>query len=174
MKKTHRFYVRSPNGQSIFGFDLKEPAEAAALEYGEGAQIVDTMAQAYITMVQEVRDGKLLILPYGGWDTGKFGVDRDLIEGIKKGHAAIVHAFLEKGASPNSRDPRGGSALHWAAANGRTEIVRLLLAHGAEINIEDADGETPLDVARQKGAQDTIAVLERAGGKPGSGRKAAS
>ena len=37
-------------------------------------------------------------------------VRRDLLEGIKKGHVAIVHAFLAKGADPDATDKNGGPA----------------------------------------------------------------
>ena len=166
--KTYRFYVRSPDGRAIFGLDKLEAATAAALEYGPGAYLVDTMAQAYFPMVQEVRraqggaDG-LAFVPLGGWDTGRFGADRDLIEGIKKGHVAIVHAYLAKGASANARDDKGGPALHWAAARGSRAIVELLLSHGADAAAQDGVGQTALDVARKKGHADVVEALERAG-----------
>ncbi len=39
----------------------------------------------------------------------------------------------------------GGTALHWAAWNGRTDMVRLLLDHGAPVNVRDARyGSSPL------------------------------
>jgi len=115
----HRFYVISPNGRMILGLDLAEAAEATALEYGDGAQVVDTLAKNYQPMLQEVMNGELVISGVSGWDTGKPGqLDRDLIEAVKKGRAVIVRAFLEKGASANARDRNGGTALHWAAGTG--------------------------------------------------------
>lgn len=39
----------------------------------------------------------------------------------------------------------GGTALHWAAWNGRTEMVRQLLEHGAPVNVRDSRyGSSPL------------------------------
>lgn len=151
-----RYWVRSRDGRAIFGFDRLEAATTAALEMPVGAHLVDTMAQAYFPVLQEVKafDGggrALVYLPFGGWDNGRFGLDRDLIEGIKKGHVAIVHAFLAKGASPDARDPKGGTALHWAVGSGRAEIVALLLKSGADRQAVDGSGQTPADVARRKG-----------------------
>lgn len=167
MNKTHRYYVRSPDGRAIFGFDRIEAATAVALEYGQGAALVDTMAQAYHPMVQEVKvtePGKALVYaPVGGWDTGRFTVDRDLIEGVKKGHVAIVHAFLAKGASANARDAKGGPALHWAVARGNGQVVRLLLAEGADVNARDSMGQTALDIALKKGKSAIGEILTTAG-----------
>ncbi len=52
-------------------------------------------------MAIRVENGELDYLEIGGWDTGKSDVDGDLIEGIKKGHVATVHAFLAKGGGVN-------------------------------------------------------------------------
>ena len=164
--RTYRFYVRSPDGRAIYGFDKLEAATAVALEYGVGAALVDTLAQAYYPMLQEVQaapEGKALVFGgIGGWDTGRFGRDRDLIEAIKKGSAAIVHAFLAKGADVNARDEHGGSALHWAAARGKTEIVSLLVQSGADVKALDSQGQTALDVARKRGRAEIAVLLERA------------
>ncbi len=155
MTKAYRYYVRSPDGWVAFGFDVETVANAVALENGVGAAVVDTLAQAYVPMLQEVRlvDGQpaLALAPIGGWDTGKFGVDRDLIEAVKRGRIEIVHAFLAKGASANARDPKGGSALHWAASRGDENVVQLLLAHGADVKAKDALGRSALAIAEARG-----------------------
>ena len=167
MASPRRYYVRSPDGRAIFGFDKAGAAEAVALEYGIGAAVVDTLAQAYMPMLQEVApsdDGPRLVLgPIGGWDTGRFDLDRDLIEAVKKGHAAIVHAFLDKGASANARDAHGGSALHWAAGRGKIEVVELLLAQGADVGAQDGAGRTALDVAESRRRAEIADLLRRRG-----------
>ncbi len=162
MAQSYRYYVRSPDGRAIFGFDRQEAASAVALEYGNGARLVDTLAQTYQPIAQEVRDGKLVLLPYGGWDTGRFGNDRDLLEAIKRTEVATVHAFLAKGGSATARDARGGTALHWAASKGRPEIVALLLASGADPTATDPDGDDPLAVARARGRGEVAELIERA------------
>ncbi len=163
MTEPYRYYVRSPDGRAIFGFESPEAAETAARAYGEGAHVVDTLAQAYRPMLQEMRGGELVISGFGGWDTGRFGLDRDLIEGIKKGHVAIAHAFLAKGADPNTRDKHDGPALHWAVAGGRAETVKLLLAHGAEPNARDGEGQSALALAETRGKDEIAEVLRGAG-----------
>jgi hypothetical protein len=165
MTKPYRYYVRAPDGAAIYGFDAAEAAQFVALEYGPGAVMIDTLAQAYMPMLQEVvraEEGNALVLgAIGGWDTGRFGPDRDLIESIRKGHVAIVHAFLAKGASANACDTNGGTALHWAAGRGAPDVVALLLAHGADRDQRDGAGRTALDVAEKRGKADAAALLRQ-------------
>ncbi len=165
--RTYRYYVRSPDGRAIFGLEMLEAAQTVAMEYGTGAQLVDTLAQAYHPMLQEVIDGAdgktLVYAPIGGWDTGRFTLERDLIEGIKKGSVAIAHAFIAKGASPDATDAKGGSALHWAVGRGNLDIVALLIAEGANVNVRDARDQTPLDVAIAKGRDAIAQRLRQAG-----------
>jgi Ankyrin repeats (3 copies) len=167
--KTYRYYVRSPDGRAAFGFETDRVANAVALEHGPGAAVVDTLAQAYMPMLQEVRliEGRpaLILAPVAGWDTGRFGLDRDLIESIKKGRVEIVHAYLAKGASSNARDAKGGTALHWAAARGEESIVELLVAHGADVDARDASGKTPLQVAESRGKSEIAAFLRNRGAR---------
>ena len=162
--KAYRYYVRSPDGRAAFGFDQDAVAHAVAIEHGVGAAVVDTLAQAYMPMLQEVKlvDGRpaLVLAPIGGWDTGRFGLDRDLIESVKRGRVEIVHAFLEKGASANARDANGGSALHWAAARGEDAVAELLIAHGAEIRRPTPRGKPHLR-SRKVAANWPIASLLR-------------
>ncbi len=114
-------------------------------------------------MVQESVGGKLVYAGYGGWDTGRFGIDRDFIEGIKKGHVAIAQAFLANGADVNARDAGGGPALHWAVGGGKSEIVSLVLAHGADLTARDRHGQTALGLAIKRGQRHIADLLRRAG-----------
>jgi hypothetical protein len=156
---SHRYYVRSPDGRMITGYDRPDAAKAVALEYGEGAVVVDTLAQAYYPVAEEVIGGELLHAGLGGWNAGKQNPAKDLIEAIRKGHPAVVHAFLAKGSDPNSRDANGGTALHWAASRGSAEIARLLLDAGADPGATDAQDNTPLQVAEAKGRAKLVELL---------------
>ena len=122
---------------------------------------IAALAQAYHPMVETVSAGELVYDSVGGWDTGRFGIDRDLIEAIKKGHPAIVHALLAKGADPNARDAHGGPALVWAAAGGNPEIVTLLLDHGADRDARDEDGASAADIATRRGKTPVSLVLQQ-------------
>ncbi|MDH3229292.1 MAG: ankyrin repeat domain-containing protein [Alphaproteobacteria bacterium] len=143
----------------ITGYDRPDAAKVVALEYGEGAVVVDTLAQAYYPIAEEVIGGELLHAGFGGWNAGKQNPAKDLIEAIRKGHPAVVHAFLVKGSDPNSRDANGGTALHWAASRGSTEIARLLLDAGADPGATDGGGKTARQVAEDKGKPKLVEML---------------
>ena len=164
MVRQFRYYVRSPDGKAIFGFDVEQAAEAAALAYGEGAFVVDTIAKNYDPMVSEVIDGELLIAGISGWATGRPGaIDEDFVEGVKKGHVAIADAFLAKGANVNARDIHNSPALHWAVGGGHEDVVALLLERGADVSATDANGLTAMDVAKKRGRTGIVRLLEKAG-----------
>lgn len=158
-----RYYVRSPDGGAIAGFDQPDSAREAALAYGDGAMVVDTLAQAYHPMLQEVTGGELGYAGFGGWDSGRHGLDYDLIEAIKKGHVALVHAFLAKGASANAKDRRGAPALLWAIGSGKGDCVQLLLDSGADANAKDAQGLSAIALARRKNRADLLDILSVGG-----------
>mgnify|MGYP001225718303 CR=1 FL=1 len=162
--KPARYYVRSGDGRAIYGFGVAEAAETAALAYGDGAHIVDTLAKSYQPMLSEVMGGKVRIAGISGWDTGKPGrLDHDFIEAAKK-HVALAHAFLEKGADVNARDANGGTALHWAVGGNKPDVAALLLEKGAEKDAADGAGQTPLALATKLGRKKLIPLLEEAGG----------
>lgn len=145
--KAWRYFVRSKDGQAIYGFDRVEAAETAAIAYGDGANIIDTLAKSYQPMLSEVMGGEVRIAGISGWDTGKPGrLDLDFIEAAKK-HVALAQAFLEKGADVNAVDVNGGTALHWAVGGNKPDVAALLLAKGVDASVADGAGQTPLQLA---------------------------
>lgn len=162
MVKTHRFFLCPPDGGAMTGISGLKPAREAALELGDGTLIVDTMAQTYRPMLQECRAGEVVYAGFGGWDTGKFGVDRDFLESIKKGNLVIVRAFLAKGANVNAVDGNGGPALHWAVGGGKAEIVQFLLDQGADVTATDSYGQTAQELATKKSMGEIIDLLDQA------------
>ena len=77
-KTDYRYFVRSPDGRAIYGFEKLIGAETAARAYGDGAQIVDTLAQAYFPMLQVVALGEIVYAGFGGWEAARLADDRDL------------------------------------------------------------------------------------------------
>ncbi|RCV27958.1 hypothetical protein SETIT_5G367100v2 [Setaria italica] len=67
--------------------------------------------------------------------------------------------FLEPPAA--APDAEQWAPLHAAAAAGDAEAVAVLVDMGADTSAADARGRTPLDVAREKGYQEVVDVLER-------------
>lgn len=76
-------------------------------------------------------------------------------------HLEIARALLEKGANPNARQGEGFTPLHGAAQNAQPLMVALLLEYGANPSLRNDAGELPVDFAREAGAQDIVAMLER-------------
>ncbi|KAL9044129.1 MAG: hypothetical protein Q9214_002710 [Letrouitia sp. 1 TL-2023] len=60
------------------------------------------------------------------------------------GTVDMLRVLLDHGADVNHQDRQGSSALHYAAANARSEIVTLLLDADANPNLTDMFGSSPL------------------------------
>ncbi len=162
MTMAYRFYVCSPQGEVVHGFATREGAEVAAKAHGEGAWLIDTHALTYEPMLYKVLGEEVVMMGVSGWNAHRAPEDENLREAIRHGHLPLVLAFLARGADPNARDPRGGTALHWAASGGREEVVAALLAHGADASLRDQDGESPLDIAEKRGRAAVAALLRQA------------
>jgi ankyrin repeat protein len=80
-----------------------------------------------------------------------------------------VRHLLKAGADVNARDSRGLGALSIALATEYPSagIVRTLIEAGADVNAADKNGDTPLDWAEKFGFPEVIALLRKAGAKPG-------
>lgn len=156
-----RFYVVSA-GAAPAGYDRLDVALTVARQYGDGTDVVDTMATPYHPMVQRIEEGEPVFLEYGAWDT-KGSLGQNLIEAVKKGYAPIVRAFLAKGADVNSRDGAGGTALMWAVARRVPDIVTLLLEAGADVNARDRNGKSALALARARNLGEITDSLIHAG-----------
>ena len=157
-----RYFVSSPDGELITGYDRPEAAELAAIRLGENAHVVDTLAPVYVPMIQQVVDGELQILGVGGWGADRLSLEQNLLQAIKRKQVAIVHAFFAKGADPDARDEAGKPAIIWAVASGRPEIVQFLLEKGAGPGAVDPEGVTALGLAIERRETEIIGTLERA------------
>jgi len=71
-----------------------------------------------------------------------------------------VRHFFEEGASLESRDDQGRTAMHIAAERGYSRTIELLVELGAKIDAQDHNLETPLHrAARQSHGAETSALL---------------
>jgi hypothetical protein len=162
LRAESRYFVRSPDGVSIASCDRPEAAELAAKSLGENAHVVDTLAPVYVPMIQRVVEGELQILGVGGWGADRLSLEQNLLQAIKRKQVAIVHAFVAKGADPDTRDERGRPAIIWAVASGRPEIVQFLLEQGADPAVADPEGATALGLATERRETEIIAAIEQA------------
>ncbi|KQT61451.1 hypothetical protein ASG52_00745 [Methylobacterium sp. Leaf456] len=79
-----------------------------------------------------------------------------------KGDAGIVDLLLDRGAAVDGTADGARTALMLAAMFDRVAIVERLLARGADPARRDASGMNAAELARQMGARETSALLERA------------
>ena len=60
----------------------------------------------------------------------------------------------------NKKDSAGNTALHIIIVNGYQESIDLLLKYGADINDRNSNGDTPLMLAKAKGFNSIVTILE--------------
>ncbi len=159
---SHRYFVRTPDGGSISGYHQSALAEAVALNIGEGACLIDTAAPPYVPMAQQVVGGELQFMAVGGWGAELQSLEYNFIQAIKRKHIPFIHAYLAKGADPNSRDEMGRPAIIWAVATGSAEIVGFLLSHGADPGAADRSGTTATSLAAERQASEILTLLNQA------------
>ena len=92
-----------------------------------------------------INGGKGLLMAGGPGDIreSKIGIFR---EPGNRNPADAVQLLLEAGANPNAVNPKGDTALHIAAHDGRLEQLRELVAAGADVNARNAAGQTALEL----------------------------
>jgi ankyrin repeat protein len=84
----------------------------------------------------------------------------------RKGDAAAVKAFLDKGTDVNARTQYGATALSYASDKGHVEVVKLLLERGADPDVKDTFyGATPMSWAAPKGHVEIVRLLIEKGAK---------
>lgn len=91
---------------------------------------------------------------------GAQDLSEEFFAAARKGDAAAVKAFLEKGMNVNSKTRYGATALSYACDKGHVEVVKLLIERGADVNSRDTFyGEVPLGWALSKGHAEIVKLL---------------
>ena len=86
--------------------------------------------------------------------------NEDFFAAARKGDAAAVKAFLDKGVDVNSKTRYGATALSYACDKGHVEVVKLLIERGADVNVKDTFyGEVPLGWALSHGHAQVVKLL---------------
>ncbi|KAG5567481.1 hypothetical protein RHGRI_002885 [Rhododendron griersonianum] len=101
-------------------------------------------------LLQAASDGKLELLK-------ELGEGMDFGEGLAKTFVRV-------------KDAGGRTALHFAAAGGKTHVCKYLVQDlGLDANLKDRKGETPLNCATRGQQNQTVAWLAANGGNPNLG-----
>jgi hypothetical protein len=102
----------------------------------------------FTALMVALNGGKGLLMDGGPGDIreGKIGEFR---EPGNRDPTEAVRVLLEAGANPNALNPKGDSALHIAAHDGRLGPIRELVAGGADVELRNKDGLTALELVEK-------------------------
>jgi ankyrin repeat protein len=105
----------------------------------------------------------LALLSWGCSRTGsgdENALYRNINEAVKQGDFEAVKTFIARNPKiVDSKDKRGWTPLHYAAATGNKEITELLISSGADIKAQNNDGRSPLYSAVLSGQKRVIQFL---------------
>lgn len=87
-------------------------------------------------------------------------LDKVLLYSVVAGEYELVALALQKGASSNSHDLHGVSALHIAVHNNRADLVELLLIRGANRNSTSRRGNSVRQWAQENNLQEILSLLD--------------
>lgn len=126
----------------------------------------------YLAVARERKEAVEVLVQAGArQDPAKIRLSRELIDAACKGFDARPHEpfppypggptgdtarhpdiqeVLKKGADVNLPNPKGYTALMFAANLGLVDNVKSLLAHGADATLKSDDGETALSLAERE------------------------
>merc|ERR1712066_71254 len=179
---------KSPDFAPIFD-DIKKGGVPAAMQYYYNEPLMLKMNRAIGGIPEEIKD-KLTSLqktPVTVHDACKMGDQKALNEFLNSpgnwdpddkdakgitclGYAVganrpqVVKMLLEKKASVEKVDTAGNSALHYAAAYGRTEMVKFL-AGSCPVSGTNSSGQTPLALATKNKMTEAADALKAKGAK---------
>ena len=88
----------------------------------------------------------------------------DLLRAAEMGDTLGVERLLQRGADPNTADPKGNTLLMIAARNGNRELVWLLVRRKASANKRSEVGDTALMMASLRGDREIARALIEFGG----------
>ncbi|MDF3888713.1 ankyrin repeat domain-containing protein [Cupriavidus basilensis] len=84
------------------------------------------------------------------------GLDRNLIAAATLGDLELVKRLLAAGASAQTTDERGRSALLVAVYSRHTEVAKALVAAGADVNRKDIESNSPFLLAAATGQLEMV------------------
>jgi ankyrin repeat protein len=134
----------------------------ALLDAGADAQPPEGVRRgplAYAAMSGDVETVTLLLA------RGAKASAEALSESVTFGHAGVVQALVDGGASVQLHESSGINLIHWAAITNRASVIPVLVKAGVPLNETDDFGFTPLmyGATLDVGNSDTLKALLDAG-----------
>jgi len=129
----------------------------------EGPPMLPFMDKTGLTpLMVAVNGGKGLLMAGGPGDIreGAIGIFR---EPGNRNAGDAVRVLLQAGAKPNVKSPKGDTALHIAARDGRLDAIRALIEGGAAIDQKNAQGLTALQMVEKMPSRKLDPIAEMIG-----------
>jgi len=103
---------------------------------------------------------------------GDAGAEPQLIESVTNRDTEALRALVAQGADVNVLQPRGATALHWAAHCDDRPTAELMRPSGARVNVANSHGIAPLGFACENGNAPMAERLLHAGADINAGNNA--
>ncbi len=155
----------------------KEEMAKQLIEMGADVNVRDSSFSGRTALHAAVSNGEYevaeLLLEHGADVNARDNGNRDTPLMVAPFAAiGMAELLIERGADVNAKNKFGGTALSAAAGfesmfmkNGYVKLVKLLLENGAEVNVKDDFGYTPLKIAKEKGHDKIVELLQQYGAK---------
>jgi ankyrin repeat protein len=163
------------NGNPALPLLLEKPLDVNARDHEGNTALL--YASRYFVRDWQRRNGWALLGKGADVNAANHNGETALILAATQSEADAARLLLEKGAQVNAKTNGGRTALMQAIDgpkefdNGRhavysPQIAKLLIASGADVNAKDAGGNSAWTIAKNRGYDDMLGALEKAGAKP--------
>jgi uncharacterized protein len=152
----------------------QQEAARALLRLGADANALEAQQYDIVTIAAVADDVPMLMLALEGGckATNITSPYRGtaLIAAAHLGHDVVVRTLIKAGAPLDHVNNLGWTAVIEAIVLGdggkrHLAVLKALIDAGANINLPDRSGNTPLTLAKKRGFQEMVAILEKAGGR---------
>lgn len=86
-----------------------------------------------------------------------------MMDHARRNEASELAEAYDRGFPINVRDPRGNTALMYAAYHGNIETLEMLIERRADTDIRNERDQSPVAGAIFKGEEEVVRILTRAG-----------
>lgn len=145
-----RFAAFSPLVQSL----LKRDETEALRLIENGASLVDFVSEHEIRRMAEPR---VKISYIGGEPKADYPLA--ILAAVADLPRVVAAMCTRMPGALSAPDPKGNTALAWAARSGHVEVIKVLLAHGLDPLHRDDDNYTPLSLAVYKEQAEAVRLL---------------